>query len=102
MLVAQAESFSAPNSAQRAKGATSVASAHGSSGPVQVTFPDLMYGGPQQPAFATAMTKLGLAKSDDINGGQPNAVSFTPDVRLSSSLSLSLVRRANEGLFGRP
>lgn len=40
-----------------------------------------MYGGPQQPAFASAMVKLGLAKYKDLNGGTPNCVSFTPDVR---------------------
>lgn len=43
-----------------------------------------MYGGPQQGDFATVMTKLGLAKSADINGGSPNAVSFTPNVRHSA------------------
>jgi choline dehydrogenase len=33
------ETFSAPNSQQKAKGANSVASYHGTSGPVQITFP---------------------------------------------------------------
>jgi len=43
-----------------------------------------MYGGPQQPAFASAMVNLGVAKSEDLNGGSPNCVSFTPDVRALS------------------
>ncbi|KAF9513839.1 GMC oxidoreductase [Hydnum rufescens UP504] len=79
MNLAQAEAFSAPNSGQKAKGANSIAAYHGTVGPVQVTFPDLMYGGPQQPAFASAMVKLGLKKYKDLNGGTPNCVSFTPN-----------------------
>jgi choline dehydrogenase-like flavoprotein len=35
----QAETFSAPNAGQASKGAQSIASYHGTSGPVQVTFP---------------------------------------------------------------
>ncbi|TDL23830.1 alcohol oxidase [Rickenella mellea] len=76
----KAETFSAPNSQQRAKGANSVASFHGTNGPVQTTFPDLMYGGPQQPAFVNTITNLtGITLSPDLNGGQPNVVSFTPN-----------------------
>ncbi|KAF7303603.1 Glucose oxidase [Mycena indigotica] len=75
----KAESFSAPNSQQAAKGAQSVGSYHGTSGPVQVTYPDLMYGGPQQSAFINTIGSLtGLPLSKDLNGGAPNCVSITP------------------------
>ncbi|KAJ7111152.1 alcohol oxidase [Mycena crocata] len=75
----KAETFSAPNSQQAAKGAQSIASYHGTSGPVQVTYPDLMYGGPQQPAFVDTIVNLtGIAHYKDLNGGTPNCVSITP------------------------
>ena len=76
----KSETFSAPNSQQSAKGADSVASYHGTAGPVQVTFPDLMYGGPQQPAFVTAVTNLtGITHCADMNGGNGNCVAYTPN-----------------------
>ncbi|QRV78525.1 GMC oxidoreductase [Ceratobasidium sp. AG-Ba] len=53
----KSEGFSAPNSGQAAKGAQSNPAYHGTSGPVQVTFPDLMYGGPQQPNFVNTIKK---------------------------------------------
>ncbi|QRV93302.1 GMC oxidoreductase [Ceratobasidium sp. AG-Ba] len=53
----KSEGFSAPNSGQAAKGAQSNPAYHGTSGPVQVTFPDLMYGGPQQPNFVKTIKK---------------------------------------------
>lgn len=53
---------------------------------------DLMFGGPQQPAFASALVKLGLVKYKDLNGGTPNCVSFTPNV------SLIVTRRNHERL----
>ncbi|KAJ7207349.1 hypothetical protein C8J57DRAFT_1070989 [Mycena rebaudengoi] len=75
----KAETFSAPNAQQAAKGAQSIASYHGTSGPVQVTYPDAMYGGPQQPAFIDTIVNLtGISHFKDINGGTPNAVSITP------------------------
>lgn len=62
-----------------AKGANSVASYHGTTGPVQVTYPDLMYGGPEQPSFVNASVSLmGIAHYKDLNGGTPNCVSITP------------------------
>ncbi|KAK7052557.1 glucose oxidase [Favolaschia claudopus] len=74
----KAEAFSAPNGQQAAKGAQSVASYHGSSGPVQVTFPDAMYGGPQQGAFINTITNLtGISHVADINGGT-SGVAYTP------------------------
>jgi choline dehydrogenase len=79
----QSETFSAPNAQQAAKGAQSIASYHGYSGPVQVAYPDLMYGGPQQPAFVETIVGLtGINHDKDINGGAPNCVSITPNVRI--------------------
>ena len=79
----QSETFSAPNAQQAAKGAQSIASYHGYSGPVQVTYPDLMYGGPQQPAFVNTIVGLtGIKHYKDLNGGTPNCVSITPNVRM--------------------
>ncbi|KAJ7896341.1 hypothetical protein B0H14DRAFT_500451 [Mycena olivaceomarginata] len=75
----KAEAFSAPNAQQAAKGAQSIASYHGTSGSVQVTYPDLMYGGPQQPAFVNTIVNLtGISHFQDLNGGTPNCVSITP------------------------
>lgn len=81
LIFVQAETFSAPNAGQIAKGANSIASYHGTSGPVQVTYPDLMYGGPQQPSFVNTTVKLmGIKHYKDLNGGTPNCVSITPVV----------------------
>ncbi|EJF58504.1 alcohol oxidase [Dichomitus squalens LYAD-421 SS1] len=75
----KAETFSAPNAQQQAKGAQSIASYHGTSGPVQVTFPDEMYGGPQMKAFVDTMVNVtGIKHYKDLNGGTPNCVSYTP------------------------
>ncbi|KAF7374150.1 Glucose oxidase [Mycena sanguinolenta] len=75
----KSEAFSAPNSQQAAKGAQSIASYHGTTGPVQVTYPDAMYGGPQQGDFVNTIVNLtGIAHYKDLNGGTPNCVSITP------------------------
>ncbi|PPQ66234.1 hypothetical protein CVT26_010935 [Gymnopilus dilepis] len=75
----KSEAFSPPNSQQAAKGAQFISSYHGYSGPVQVTYPDLMYGGPQQPAFVNTIVGLtGINHYKDLNGGTPNCVSITP------------------------
>ncbi|KAF8988450.1 hypothetical protein BDQ17DRAFT_1374045 [Cyathus striatus] len=75
----KSEAFSAPNSQQAAKGAQSIASYHGTTGPVQVTYPDAMYGGPQQPNFVNTIVNLtGISHFMDLNGGTPNCVSITP------------------------
>ncbi|KAF8897995.1 hypothetical protein CPB84DRAFT_1815762 [Gymnopilus junonius] len=75
----KSEAFSPPNSQQAAKGAQFISSYHGYSGPVQVTYPDLMYGGPQQPAFVNTIVGLtGINHYKDLNGGTPNCVSVTP------------------------
>ena len=47
------------------------------------TCSNLMYGGPQQPAFASVMTQFGLVHYKDLNGGTPNCVSFTPNACLN-------------------
>ncbi|KAH9851992.1 alcohol oxidase [Lenzites betulinus] len=75
----KAEGFSAPNAQQRAKGAASIPSYHGTKGPVQATYPNAMYGGPQQKAFVDTVVNLtGMPHSEDLNGGNPNCVSITP------------------------
>ncbi|KAF5346398.1 hypothetical protein D9758_012758 [Tetrapyrgos nigripes] len=75
----KSEGFSAPNDQQKAKGAQSKDSYHGTNGPLQVTFPDEMYGGPQQPAFINTITNLtGIKHIADLAGGHGNAVSMTP------------------------
>ncbi|OJT13695.1 Glucose oxidase [Trametes pubescens] len=75
----KAEGFSAPNAQQRAKGADSIASYHGTHGPVQATYPNAMFGGPQQGAFVdTIVNVTGIAHFKDLNGGNPNCVSITP------------------------
>ncbi|KAJ3767556.1 alcohol oxidase [Lentinula raphanica] len=75
----KSEAFSAPNDQQAAKGAESVADYHGYSGPVQVTYPDAMYGGPQQPDFISTIVDLtGIEHCPDLNGGASNCVSMTP------------------------
>ncbi|KAJ7128432.1 hypothetical protein C8R44DRAFT_830241 [Mycena epipterygia] len=75
----QAETFSAPNAQQAAKGTQLIASYHGTSGPLQVTYPDAMYSGPQQPAFVDTIVNLtGMSHFKDLSGGMPNCVSITP------------------------
>ena len=77
LIELKAEGYSAPNAQQRAKGAGSVASYHGTSGPVQVTFPDAMYGGPQQPDFVSTMQALtNITHCQDLNGGDVNCVAY--------------------------
>ncbi|CAG8516117.1 5634_t:CDS:2 [Acaulospora colombiana] len=81
----KAETFSPPNSEQRAKGADAVNDYHGYSGPVQITFPSKMYGGPQQGAFVKSIqSAVGIKKCADISGGDANCVAYTPNVRESS------------------
>jgi hypothetical protein len=47
-----------------------------------VTYPDAMYGGPQQSAFVNTIVGLtGINHYKDLNGGTPNCVSITPLVR---------------------
>jgi choline dehydrogenase len=77
----QSEGFSGPNEQQSEKGAQSNDAYHGFDGPVQVTFPDDMYGGPQQKAFIETITNLtGITHCPDLNGGISSCVSMTPFV----------------------
>lgn len=65
------------------KGANSFAAYHGTKGPVHVSFPNTMYGGLQQPAFVNSVQNLtNIALSADLNGGNPNCVSYVPNVCL--------------------
>jgi choline dehydrogenase len=76
----KAETFSAPNSGQKAKGATSDPSVHGTTGPIQVTFSDTMFGGPEQPNFVTTVKNLtGMPQCQDLSGGTAACVAFTPN-----------------------
>lgn len=44
-----------------------------------MTYPDAMYGGPQQTAFVDTIVGLtGINHFKDLNGGTPNCVSITP------------------------
>ncbi|KAK0217299.1 alcohol oxidase [Armillaria fumosa] len=75
----KSENFSPPNEQQAEKGAQYIADYHGYAGPVQVTYPDRMYGGLQQGYFVDTITNLtGIYPTPDINGGGANAVSITP------------------------
>ncbi|KAK0474327.1 hypothetical protein EDD18DRAFT_1220920 [Armillaria luteobubalina] len=75
----KSENFSPPNEQQAEKGAQYIADYHGDAGPVQVTYPDRMYGGLQQGYFIDTITNLtGIYPTSDINGGSANAVSITP------------------------
>ncbi|KAF9269745.1 alcohol oxidase [Marasmius fiardii PR-910] len=75
----KSEGFSGPNDQQSAKGAQQVPAYHGTEGPLQVTFPDSMYGGPQQKNFISTITNLvGIEHFPDVNGGAANCVSMTP------------------------
>ncbi|TFK70863.1 glucose oxidase [Pluteus cervinus] len=75
----KSETFSPPNADQAAKGAQFIDSYHGYNGPVQVTNPDGMYGGPQQGYFIQSIQSLtGISLFKDLNGGTPNCVSITP------------------------
>lgn len=82
LIYPQSETFSPPNSQQAARGAQYIDSYHGYNGPVQVTFPNDMYGGPEQQGFIDSIVSLtGINRYKDLNGGTPNCVSMTPLVR---------------------
>lgn len=100
----QAETFSAPNAQQAAKGAQSIASYHGTTGPVQVTYPDGMYGGPQQSAFVNTivgLTGVSYSSLDSfmvvLNFSQASATSKTSTAErpTASPSPLSCVRFAS-------
>lgn len=67
---------------EHAKGADGNESYRGLSGPVQVTFSEDMYGGSQQGDFVKSIQNFtGSAKYPDVNGGSPNCVAYTPNIR---------------------
>ncbi|OJT13666.1 Glucose oxidase [Trametes pubescens] len=75
----KSEGFSAPNAQQRVQGADAIPSYHGSHGPIQVAYPNAMFGGPQQKVFVDTVVNLtGIAHSKDLNGGNANCVSIVP------------------------
>ncbi|KAF5371327.1 hypothetical protein D9758_004222 [Tetrapyrgos nigripes] len=75
----KSQDYSPPTNQNQAAGAGVVLAYHGTSGPVQVKYPDGMYKGPQQPAFIDTITNLtGIQHVSDMNGGDGNAVSMTP------------------------
>lgn len=52
-----------------------------------MTYPDLMFGGPEQPSFVNATVKAtGIAHLKDVNGGNSNCVSMTPVVSICLTL----------------
>lgn len=64
-----------------------------------MTFPDAMYGGPQQPAFVSSVQALtNIPLSPDLNAGNPTCVSYVPNVSeyfddLSASFTNLILRR---------
>ncbi|ODO09253.1 hypothetical protein I350_02853 [Cryptococcus amylolentus CBS 6273] len=76
----KSEGFSAPNSQQQDAGASSNGAYHNTSGPVQVTYPDGIYHGPQQKYFKEVVsTNFSVASSPDADGGSANVVAFHPN-----------------------
>ncbi|WVQ79040.1 hypothetical protein IAT38_001132 [Cryptococcus sp. DSM 104549] len=76
----KSEGFSAPNNQQKEAGASSNPSYHNTSGPVQVTYPDGIYHGPQQKYFQTVVsTNFSVAYAPDADGGFANVVAFHPN-----------------------
>ncbi|KAJ7890366.1 alcohol oxidase [Mycena leptocephala] len=75
----KSENFMPPTADQIAKGAESIPSFHGSSGPVHSSFSHGLYGGPQEPAFLAAATNAsGIVHCPDLSAGHPNCVSLSP------------------------
>ncbi|KAI0310912.1 alcohol oxidase [Amylostereum chailletii] len=76
----KSETFTPPDARQRAAGANSVNSFHGFDGPVQAAFPQAMFTGPEQPAFAATVQNLtGIKLLPDSNGGDANCVAYVPN-----------------------
>ncbi|WWC87683.1 uncharacterized protein L201_002574 [Kwoniella dendrophila CBS 6074] len=76
----KSEGFSAPNNQQKQAGASSNPAYHNTSGPLQVTYPDGIYHGPQQQYFKTVVsTNFSVASSPDADDGNANVVAFHPN-----------------------
>lgn len=79
----KAEHFTAPTSDQTSLGASYEGQYHGSSGPLQVGYPDGMYKGPQQADFYTVASRnFSVATSTDADGGKAANVAYHPNVRV--------------------
>jgi choline dehydrogenase len=71
--------FAPPRPAEVEKGADYVPSYHGFSGPLHTGFQESMFGGSSEPAFVESVVNLTkIRKSADLNGGEPNCVSYVP------------------------
>ncbi|KAK6907153.1 hypothetical protein I204_00044 [Kwoniella mangroviensis CBS 8886] len=76
----KSEGFSAPNDQQKEAGASSNPALHNTSGPLQVTYPDEIFHGPQQKYFQTVVsTNFSVASSPDADDGNANVVAFHPN-----------------------
>ncbi|WRT65517.1 uncharacterized protein IL334_002462 [Kwoniella shivajii] len=76
----KSEGFSSPNDNQKQAGASANPAYHNTSGPLQVTYPDGIYQGPQQKYFQTVVsTNFSVAASPDADDGNANVVAFHPN-----------------------
>ncbi|WWC60111.1 uncharacterized protein I303_102675 [Kwoniella dejecticola CBS 10117] len=76
----KSEGFSAPNDQQKDAGASSNPAYHNTSGPLQVTYPDEIFHGPQQKYFKEVVsTNFSVAASPDADDGNANVVAFHPN-----------------------
>ncbi|WWD16664.1 hypothetical protein CI109_101094 [Kwoniella shandongensis] len=76
----KSEGFSAPNDQQQEAGASANPAYHNTSGPVQVTYPDGIYHGPQQGHFKEVVSSnFSVAAVPDADGGAANTVAFHPN-----------------------
>ncbi|WVR03979.1 hypothetical protein IAU60_000978 [Kwoniella sp. DSM 27419] len=76
----KSEGFSAPNDQQKQAGASSNPAYHNETGPLQVTYPDEIYHGPQQQYFKQVVSSnFSLVASSDADDGFANVVAFHPN-----------------------
>lgn len=105
----QSETSHAPNSDQSSAGAQWDSDAHGTDGPVDITFPPSMYAGPQQPAFVQGLSQaLNVTQVADLASGDvTGVVAYTQDsilpegdrIRVSSATAyLSPIESSRENL----
>lgn len=103
------ENSHSPNSAQSSAGAQWDSDAHGTNGPLDISFPPSMYSGPQQPAFVQGLSQaLNVTQVADLTSGDITGVvaysqdSILPDgdrVRVSSATAyLSPVESSRKNL----
>ena len=71
----KSEKWNAPQDWQKKAGAQGEASAHGTSGPVAVSFTPQMYAGPEQPAYVKALKNaLGVPEVADLASGNVSGI----------------------------